>query len=155
MEKPTKTAKQLLQVRASEVFSVAPGATVLSMLELFNAQVIDAVVVLEGDRLVGIVSQQDYARKGELLGKRATDTVVREIMTEKVIYVTPDDTVDQCRSLMHAKRVHHLPVVDGRRVIGMLSSHDILQEIIAEEEHLIHDLERDRMEIMNPDPSSY
>lgn len=154
MEKPSKTLKQLLGAKP-EVFSITPEATVFSALQVLAEKNVGALVVLEGDRLVGIVSGRDYVRKVELHGKTAKGTRVREIMTEKVISVTLGHTVEQCIALMKTHRMRHLPVVEGHRVIGVLSNRVILEAFIAEEEHLIHDLERERLTILNPDPSSY
>ncbi len=153
MEKPTKTLKQLLGPKP-EVFSITPETPVLSALKVLAEKNVGALVVLEGARLVGIVSERDYIRKVELHGKTAQNTRVREIMTEKVISATLEQTVDQCVALMKKHWVRHLPVVEGDRVIGVLSGRTLLQEFITEEEHLIHDLEQERLPILNA-TSSY
>jgi CBS domain-containing protein len=155
MEKPTKTAKELLADRRTGVFSVTPDATVFSALKLLAEKDVGVVIVLEGEKLVGILSERDYARKVELKGKTAKDTRVREVMTSQVVSVSPQHTVDQCIAIMKEKRFRHLPVVEGGRVIGVLSSRDVLEEEIAEEEQLIKNLEQERLYIMHPDPSSY
>jgi len=158
MDRPTKTARQLLETKRSDVtgvMSVAPEDTVLSALQLMREKDIGAVVVLEGDTLAGILTERDYARKGELQGKAAKDVSVRQIMTVRpLICAAPGDSVEQCRALMSQHRVRHLPVCDDGRAIGVLSIRDVLEEIIAEEEHLIRDLETDRL-VMTTDTGAY
>ena len=157
MNRPTKTARQLLDAKRSNVtgvIGVAPGDTVLSALKLMQEKEIGAVAVLEGGKLTGIMTERDYARKVELRGGAAKETLVRQIMTEGMFFATPSDTVERCRALMGQHRVRLLPVCDNGRVIGMLSIRDVLEEIIAEEEHVIRDLETDRL-IMTPDTGSY
>ena len=146
MDKPTKTAKQLLDMKKQVgFFSVPANTTVKAALEVLSEKNIGAVLVIEGSRLVGIFSERDYARKGELQGRTAANTPIREVMTSSVASVTPDQTVEECRKIMGEKRIRHLPVVDGEKVIGVLSSKDILDEIIAEDEKLIRDLETERL----------
>src|SRR5215831_2329578 len=146
MDKPTKTAKQLLDMKKQAgFFSIPAKSTVKGALEVLSEKNIGAVLVMEGSRLVGIFSERDYARKGELQGRTAGNTPVSEVMTSSVTSVTPDRTVEECRKIMGEKRIRHLPVVDGEKVIGVLSSKDILDEIIAEDEKLIRDLETERL----------
>ena len=158
MDRPSKTARQLLEAKRSDVtgvMGVTPGDTVLSALKLMQEKDIGAVVVLEGDKLQGILTERDYAREVELKGKTARDTLVRQIMTERpVLYATPGDPVEKCRALMGQHRVRHLAVCDNGRVIGVLSIRDVLEEIIAEEEHTIRDLETDRL-VMTTDTGAY
>ena len=138
-----------------EVFSVPPDTSVLTALEILAEKDVGALLVMQGDRMVGIMSERDYARKGERMGKAARDTAVREIMTEQVIYVTPNDTVDTCVAIMRQKRLRHLPVMDNGKVVWVMSSRDILEQLIVEEERHIRDLERDRMYVMNAGSNSY
>ncbi len=157
MEKPTKTARQLLEGKRlgpTRVISVAPDSPVLTALQVMAEEDIGAVVICRSGKLVGIMSERDYARKVELHGKAARDTLVREIMTEDVTYITPADSVDKCRALMSKHRIRHLPVCDSGQVIGVLSSRDVLEEIISEEEHLIHDLETERL-VLTTNPGVY
>lgn len=157
MEKLSKTARQLLEgkrVGLTRVVTVAPDSSVLAALQIMAEEDVGAVVVCQNGRLVGIMSERDCARKIELHGKTARGTLVREIMTEDVIYVTPADSVDKCRMLMSKHRIRHLPVCDSGEVIGVLSSRDVLEEIISEEEHLIHDLETERL-VMTTNPGVY
>lgn len=146
MQKPTKSAKQLLDLKKhSGIVAVAPDDSVLAALGVLAKHNIGAVLVMAGDRLVGILSERDYARKVELQSKTASDTLVRVIMTQQVITVRHDQTVEDCRKLMGDARIRHLPVVDGERVIGVLSSKDILDEIVDEDERHIKQLETERL----------
>ena len=126
---------------------VAPDDTVLHALRLMVERNIRAVLVLDGDRLAGIMTEHDYAREVELKGRTAADTRVREIMTADLVTAGPNDSIEQVNLLMHRHRIHHLPVVEGGRVLGMLSAHDVLEELVVEEEEQIHDLETERLMI--------
>lgn len=125
----------------ADVAAIAPHQTVYEMLELLARRNIGAVVVMEGTQLVGIVSERDYARSIALLGRSSKDTLVREIMTERVLVISPTHQVSQCLALMSDKRVRHLPVVENNTVIGLISIGDVVKDIIAEQEHRIADLE--------------
>jgi CBS domain-containing protein len=153
MDKPSKTVAELIGNRP-DVFRVAPEASVLSALEKLAEKEVGALIVCDGQKLVGIVTERDYARKVELLGRTARDTKVQDIMTVDVVSVSPAHTVDQCMALMKRNRVRHLPVVQDDRIIAMLSSRDVVEEMIAEEEHLIHDLEAERLR-MTTDTGTY
>jgi CBS domain-containing protein len=153
MEKPTKSAGELLGARRA-VYLVRPDDTVLSAIEALAEREVGALVVCDGERMVGIVSERDYARKVERLGRTAKDTKVRDIMTADVLYVAPKDTVDHCMKLMKQNRVRHLPVIENSRIVGVLSLRDVLQEVITEEEHLIRDLEQERL-VMTTNTGTY
>ncbi len=153
MDKPSKTVAELIG-NQPDVFRVAPEASVLSALEKLAEKEVGALIVCDGQKLVGIVTERDYARKVELLGRTARDTKVQDIMTVDVVSVSPAHTVDQCMALMKRNRVRHLPVVQNDRIIAMLSSRDVVEEMIAEEEHLIHDLEAERLR-MTTDTGTY
>ena len=164
MESPIKTPEQLLAYRPLEqvlankptgAYSVAPDDSVYRALELMADKSIGFVVVIDGDRLVGVLSERDYARKVILLGRSSKDTKVGDIMTRKVVSVSPQHTIPQCMALMSEGGFRHLPVIDVGRVIGVLSIRDILKEIIAHHERLIRNLELERMTILNPGTSSY
>jgi CBS domain-containing protein len=137
----TTTVRQMLRGKR-EIYSVAPDDTVFDALQLMADKNVGAVLVLSGDELDGIFSERDYARKVILLGKTSKDTLVREIMTTRVICVEPDWTADQCMALMTDKRVRHLPVIDGGRVAGVISIGDVVRAVVDEQQFTITTLER-------------
>jgi CBS domain-containing protein len=138
-----KTMKQLIEQRHRAPITVSPDDSVFSALELMAKHDIGAVMAMDGTRLAGIFSERDYARKVILLGKSSKETLVREIMTEKVLYALPEQTTDQAMALMTEKRIRHLPVLDGNQnVIGMVSIGDLVKETISEQAFLIKQLEQ-------------
>lgn len=145
MEKVSKSAGKLLAIRSRSPLSVESGSSVIAALKLMAEANIGVVLVIDASRLVGIFSERDYARKGEVMGRSAADTRIRDVMTKDVITVGPDATCDQCMAIMHQKQIRHLPVVQDSKVLGVLSSRDVLEEEIAEDERLIKDLETDRL----------
>jgi CBS domain-containing protein len=132
----------LLQTKGHAVWSIPPDASVYEAIKLMADKGVGALLVMEGQRLVGIVSERDYARKVILQGKSAWDTPVKEIMTDKVFYVRPDQTVEDCMALMTARRIRHLPVLDDDRVIGVVSIGDLVKAVISEQEVRIQQLEQ-------------
>ena len=136
-----KTVMQLLQAKGGEVHTVPPDARVFDALKLMAEKNVGALVVAEGGKLAGIITERDYARKVILLGKSSHDIPVREIMTAKVVTVQPGQTVEDCMALMTARRTRHLPVMEGERLIGILSIGDLVKEVIAEQEQTIKQLE--------------
>lgn len=136
-----KTVQQLLESKRYSVVSVASSSTVLDALKVMAEKEIGAVVVIDNDHLAGIFSERDYARKVVLQGKSSKDTPVREIMTEKVVCVRPEQTVEDCMGLMTDRRIRHLPVLDHKRVIGVVSIGDIVKEMLSEKEFVIRQLE--------------
>lgn len=136
-----KTVRQLLDDKGSHVVSVSPDTTVFQALEVMAAKGIGAVLVVEDGKVVGVMSERDYARKVILLGKSSHDTPVREIMTGRVVYARPDHTVPECMALMTDKRIRHLPVLDHGRLIGVLSIGDLVKATISEQEFIIRQLE--------------
>ncbi len=135
------TVRELLRAKPAEVWTIGPMASVYEALELMAEKDIGAVLVLDQDRLVGIFSERDYARKVVLRGKTSRETTVGELMTQVLFYVMPQQTVEDCLALMTQKRVRHLPVLDGTRLIGIVSIGDAVKAIIAEQQTTIHDLE--------------
>ena len=136
-----KTLKQLLEAKGREVYSIGPDARVFDALKLMADKSVGALIVMEGGRILGILSERDYARKVILHGKSSHDLQVREIMTSKVIAVQPGQTVEECMALMTEKRIRHLPVTEGERLIGVLSIGDLVKEVIAEQQQTIEQLE--------------
>jgi CBS domain-containing protein len=130
----------LLERKGRRVFSIAPDATVYEAIEEMAGRGVGALVVLEGDRLAGILSERDYTRKVILAGRSSKDTPAREIMSTNVITVGPHDTVDGCLRLMTEYRVRHLPVVEHNRVVGVLSIGDLVKQVIADQEETIEQL---------------
>jgi len=138
-----KTLKKLLEERPRAPLAVAPEDSVFAALELMAKHDIGAVMVMSGGRLAGIFSERDYARKVILLGKSSKETQVREIMTEKVLYMRPEQTTDEAMALMTERHVRHLPVLDaGQNVIGMVSIGDLVKETISQQAFLIQQLEQ-------------
>jgi CBS domain-containing protein len=135
------TVRQLLDRKGGRVFSIAPEARVLEALRIMAEHGIGALVVLDGERLAGVMSERDYARKVTLQGKSSSDTPVRDIMTERVVTVSPAQTVADCMAVMTEKHIRHLPVVDGGKVIGVLSIGDLVKAVIAEQADTIRALE--------------
>ena len=136
-----KTIRQLLQVKGSGVHTIGPDARVIDALKLMSEKEIGALVVVDGGKLVGILSERDYARKVILLGKSSHDIPVREIMTGKILTVQPTQTIEECMALMTSRRVRHLPVTDGERLLGLVSIGDLVKQVIADQEQTIKELE--------------
>jgi CBS domain-containing protein len=136
-----KSVRQLLELKGREIHSITPDARVFDALKLMAEKDVGALVVTEGGKLAGIISERDYARKVILHGKSSHDITVRDIMTGKVITVSPDHTVEECMALMTGKRIRHLPVTEGERLTGVLSIGDLVKEVIAEQEQTIKQLE--------------
>jgi CBS domain-containing protein len=136
------TINDLLRVKGREVWTTRPDATVFEALKLMAEKNIGAVLVMDGEALVGIMSERDYARKVILEGKSSKDTLVSEIMTPRVLCVRDNQSIDECMALMTQWRVRHLPVLDeGDHVIGVVSIGDLGKSIIAHHEFTIAQLE--------------
>jgi CBS domain-containing protein len=133
--------RQLLDRKGREVFSVAPAAAVLEAIRVMAERHVGALLVMQGDELTGIVSERDYARKVILKGRSSADTPVRDIMSTPVLTVQPEATVEKCMQLMTEHRVRHLPVVEGRRVVGMVSIGDLVKAVMADQQQQIQQLE--------------
>ena len=137
-----KTLKQLLAGRTRPLAVVAPGDTVFHALTVMAKHEVGAVLVLDGEQLVGIFSERDYARKSILQGKTSKETQVSEIMSDKVAYVTPNVSLDECMALMTEKHFRHLPVLDDEgSVLGIISIGDLVKETISDQQFLIAQLE--------------
>lgn len=137
-----KTLQQLLDSKKhKEVISVAPHRPVFDALVVMAEYRIGALVVLQGEKLVGIFSERDYAREVVLKGRSSKTTQISEVMTDKVLSAKPSDTVEQAMSIMSEKRIRHLPVVENDKVVGMLSIGDLVKETIDYQQRLIKQLE--------------
>ncbi len=136
-----KPVIELLKKRDSTVFQVAPDVMVFDGLKLLAEYGVGAMVVMDKGRLVGVLSERDYTRKVALQGKNSRETPIADIMTRDVITVTPQTDTNACMSLMSQKKIRHLPVVDGAAVLGMISIRDIMDDIIADQEETIAQLQ--------------
>lgn len=135
-----KPVQELLKKRNSMVYQVTPSVTVFEALRLLAEYGVGAMIVMDKGKLVGVVSERDYTRKVALQGKNSKETTVAEIMTRDVITVTPKTGTRACMTLMSQKKIRHLPVVDGSKVLGMISIRDIMDDIIADHEQTISQL---------------
>ena len=137
-----QTVDQLLKVKGGEVFSVAPGDSVLRSIEIMATRRVGALLVMNQGALLGIISERDYARKVILKNRSSHDTSVADIMTSPAVTVSPHDTVHRCMELMTNGRFRHLPVVESSRVVGMLSIGDLVKAVIEAQSQHIAQLER-------------
>ena len=133
---------QLLASKGSQVWSISPDATVYEGLTLMAEKNIGALLILERDRPVGIMSERDYARKIILEGRSSRDTKIRSIMTTRLVWVHPNDSVEQAMTLMTRERIRHLPVMDEDRVLGLVSIGDLVKAMIDQQQFTIEQLER-------------
>ena len=136
-----KTVRDLLAGKSSELWSIGPDATVYDAIALMSERGIGAVLVLDGAKLVGILSERDYARRVILKGKASRETRVREIMTTELVTVTHERTIDDCMQLMTTSRIRHLPVIEQGALVGILSIGDIVKAMMSEREAQIEQLE--------------
>jgi CBS domain-containing protein len=136
-----KTVKEILEVKGTQIFSISADAKVYDALKLLAKKNIGALVVLDNEKLTGILSERDYARKVILQGKRSKEIPVREIMTQKIIYVQPSNTAEECLVLMTNKKIRHLPVIDNDKLIGLISIGDVVKEVISHHDKIIEQLE--------------
>lgn len=136
-----KQAKNILDSKGSDIWAVNPESTVLDAIRVMADKRIGALLVMKGDSLAGVFSERDYARKVVLMGKSSRETAVGEIMTSEVVVSTPENTIEECMSLMTTKRIRHLPVVADNKVVGVLSIGDLVNAIIEDQQHHIEQLE--------------
>jgi len=132
---------QFLRLKPRNVISISPDVNVLEALKLMAKENIGAVMVLQGDNLVGILSERDYARKVVLEGKTSSSTKVSEIMTTKVVTVEESQKVDDCMNIMTENHIRHLPVLSGGKVLGLISIGDVLKQVMQQQKDLIEQLE--------------
>jgi CBS domain-containing protein len=137
-----RTVRQLLEAKRPAIHAIRPEAPVLEAIRLMADAHIGAVLVMDGPRLVGILSERDYARKVVLQGRSSADTPVRDIMTARVLTTTPGDTSDRCMQVMTERRIRHLPVVDGDEVLGVVSIGDLVKAVIEDQRVELDSLQR-------------
>ena len=135
-----KLVNHLLDTKGTQVFRIAPRASVLDAVRLMAEKSIGSLLVMEGDELRGIITERDYARKVILKGRSSENTTVAEIMSQQVLTTTTSETVTKCMEVMTEKRIRHLPVVEGTRVVGLISIGDLVQAIIADQQEEIQQL---------------
>jgi CBS domain-containing protein len=134
------TVRDILEAKGRQVWSIEPGATVFDALQLMAEKEIGALIVIDGELLVGVVSERDYARKVVLLGRASPTTAVKEIMTDPVC-THLEQSVQECMGLVTEKRVRHLPVVEGGKIVGLISIGDLVKSIIDDQKFVIEQLE--------------
>ena len=132
-----KTASQLPALKGNQVLSIAPNSDVYEALVMMEKHHVGALLVLDAEKLVGIFSERDYARNVALKGKSSKNTLISEVMTSKVISISPDKTLEDCMSIMTEKRIRHLPVLEKDNVIGVLSIGDLMKETLTHQQSLI------------------
>ena len=137
-----KTAAQILSSKPDQaVHAIAPSASVYEAMKLMAEKNVGALLVREAEKIAGMITERDYARKIILMGRASRDTPVRDIMTSEVLYVRPDQTSEECMALMTENRIRHLPVIDGGKLIGLISIGDLVKDIISEQRFIIDQLE--------------
>lgn len=136
-----RTAEDILRSKGHAVWSVRPTDTVLHALGVMAEHGIGAVLVLDGERLVGVLTERDYARKVVLAGRSSKDSAIQDVMTSHIVCVAPGRSIDECMALMTEKRVRHLPVVDQKRVVGVVSIGDLVKATIDDRELTISQLQ--------------
>ena len=135
------TVSEILNAKGRQTWTVSPENTVLEAIQMMAEKNVGALLVLEGGKLVGIISERDYTRKVILRGKASKDTPVKEILSGTVIHVSPSDSVEECMRLMTSHRVRHLPVLEGDNVTGVVSIGDLVNWIISAQTSTIHQLQ--------------
>jgi CBS domain-containing protein len=138
---PQGTINEILQSKGNAFVSIGPEATVFEVIQLMADKNVGSVLVTEGDKLVGIITERDYTRNVALKGKSSKQVRASELLTEKVFYVSPNHGVDECMRLMTAHRVRHLPVLDGGKIVGVVSIGDLVNWIITTQGTTIQQLE--------------
>lgn len=135
------SVKQIIDGKGAYYFSISPKASVYEALQKMADRDIGALLVIENNRVIGIFSERDYARKVILKGRSSKETSVSELMSSPVVSVTPDDSIEYCMALMTVKKHRHLPVLDGEKILGVISIGDVVNAIISSQKVTIRDLE--------------
>jgi CBS domain-containing protein len=138
---PSGTIKEILDYKGGSVWTVAPDATVFEAIQMMSDKNVGALLVIEKDKLIGIISERDYTRKVALKGKSSKELKVREIIPDRVLSVTPNHTIEDCMRLMTEQRVRHLPVLEAERIIGVVSIGDLVNWVISAQSATIRQLE--------------
>jgi CBS domain-containing protein len=136
-----RLVRDILQSKGHDVWSIRPEAFVFDAVKMMSERSVGALLVMEGDKMVGIITERDYARKVILAGKSSKQTQVKDIMTQRVLWVAPERTIEECMALMTDKKVRHLPVVENTQVVGIVSIGDLVKAIIAEQQVIIDQLQ--------------
>jgi CBS domain-containing protein len=136
------TVRDMIRKKGYDLFTIAPDATVFEALNLMAEHNIGALLVMSGDEINGIVSERDCIRKVDVLGRNARETKIGEIMTSQVITVEADQPLEDCMGLMIDKNIRHLPVCEGKKLLGLLSVRDVLREVIEVQQMMLSQLER-------------
>ncbi len=136
------TVKQILETKGKEMFTITPDTSVYHALELMVEKNVSALLVMENDKLAGIFTERDYARKVVLKGKKSKETEISEIMTRDLITVSPESTIDECMALMTGKYIRHLPVVADDKLTGIISIGDVVRRIIEDQKLIIGHMEQ-------------
>ena len=136
-----KTVGQLLHNKGRDVWSISPDASVYDAIAMMAEKEIGALMVMTESKVVGVISERDYARKVILKGRSSRETKISEIMTTRVVYTGPDKSIEECMALMTDKRIRHLPIMENEQLLGVVSIGDLVKTIIAEQQFLIEQLE--------------
>jgi len=137
-----KTVREILNKKGGAVWSVLPDATVYDALQLMAEKEAGAMLVIKNGVIKGILSERDYARKVILRGKISKDTIVTEIMSDKIIYVIPSQSVEECMAIMINKKIRHLPVIENNILSGIISMGDVVEAVLDEKDTVISELNR-------------
>ena len=138
---PNATVSEILNQKGSNAWSISPNATVFEAIQMLADKNVGALLVTEGDKLVGIISERDYTRKVVLKGRSSRDTAVKEILSGRVIHVQPSQTIEECMRLMTGHHIRHLPVLDGEKIVGVVSIGDLVNWIISAQSSTIQQLQ--------------
>ena len=136
------TVKNILETKGNATFTVGPGTSIYQALELMVEKNVSALLVMEDEKLAGIFTERDYARKVALKGRSSKDTLIGEIMTRDLVTVTPNSTIDECMELMTGKFIRHLPVIENDKLAGIISIGDVVRCIIQEQRSIIGHMEQ-------------
>ena len=135
------TVTQLLNKKGMEIHTISPDATVFDAIKLMSDLGVGALLVMEGSRLVGVISERDYTRNVILKGRSSNSTLVQDIMTKKVICLSPDNNIDECMALMNENQIRHLPIMEKGDVVGVVTIMDVIKNILSEKEFIIEQME--------------